>query len=131
VGADIYGWIETREAGSEWWDSAIRIHDIVYRYYAMFASLLGVRNGDPENVTADGRCRAIAPGRGAPLHPSQYYALESHGAGQTWALWSEFAAIDWEEEGKRYTAERPYPVDGLTGWAGDASDGETISMVIG
>jgi hypothetical protein len=115
VGADIYGWVETRTPGGPEWDSAIRIDDIVYRQYGMFASLFGVRNGDPENVTADGRFRAIAPGRGAPPRPSEYYALESHGAGQTWALWSEFAAIDWEEEGKRYIAERPHPIDGLPG----------------
>lgn len=41
MGTDIYGWVETRDPGSEWWDAAVRIHDIVYRQYGMFASLYG------------------------------------------------------------------------------------------
>lgn len=53
MGADIYGWVETRELDSDWWDSAIRIHDIVYRQYGMFASLFGVRNGSKCSDTGD------------------------------------------------------------------------------
>jgi hypothetical protein len=134
MGADIYGWVETRSPGWPEWESAIRITDIVYRQYGMFASLFGVRNGDPEHVTADGRFRAIAPGRGVPADASAYYAQETHGAGQTWALWSELAAIDWEEEGTRYIAEEPHSLDGLPGWGrrrerrGDYFDGGWVTL---
>jgi hypothetical protein len=107
VGADIYGWVETREASSEWWDSAIRIHDIVYRQYGMFASLFGVRNGPHGAATAIGRFRAIAFGRGAPPGASEYFAAEFSGVGETWASWSELAAIDWNEEGELYIADEP------------------------
>ena len=88
----------------------------MYRQYGMFANLFGVRNGDPEHVTAVGRFRAIAPGRGVPADASPYYAQETHGTGQTWVLWSELAAIDWNEEGERYIVEewpgRQYPDPG-------------------
>ena len=110
MGADIYGWVETREPGSEWWDSAIRIHDIVYRQYGMFASLYGVRNGG-NAVTEVGRFRAIAPGRGKPPGASQFYAEEFDrygvGVGETGVLWSELAVIDWNEEGELYIGDEP------------------------
>lgn len=110
MGTDIYGWVETREAGSEWWDSAIRIHDIVYRQYGMFASLFGVRNG-AKGATGAGRFRAIAPGRGAPPGASEFYAEElasyGGGVGETWVLWSELAAIDWDEEGADFIGIEP------------------------
>ena len=110
MGADIFGWVETRETGSEWWDSAIRIHYIVYRQYGMFASLFGVRNGG-NGVTEVGRFRAIAPARGAPHGASQYYTeeLEGYGGGvgETWILWGELAAIDWDEEGELYIGDKP------------------------
>lgn len=110
MGADIYGWVEIRPPDSEQWDAAIRIHDIVYRQYGMFASLFGVRN-DGNGATEVGRFRAIAPGRGAPPGSSGYYAEELDGSGggvgETWVLWSELAAIDWDEEGKHYIAVEP------------------------
>ncbi len=105
MGADIYGWVEIRELGAEGWESAIRIHDIVQRSYSMFASLFGVRNSGSE-VTELGRFRAIAPGRGTPSGASEFYAKESDsyggGVGETWVLWNELAAIDWDEEGEGY-----------------------------
>lgn len=103
MGADIYGWVETREPGSEWWDSAIRIHNIVYRQYGMFASLFGVRNYG-NGATEVGRFRAIAPGRGTPPGASKYYLDEcdESNVGATWVLWSELAAIDWDEQGEEY-----------------------------
>lgn len=111
MGADIHGWVETREPGREWWDSAIRIHDIVHRQYGMFASLFGVRNGNNGEATAVGRFRAIAPDRGAPPGTSQCYTEElasyGGGVGATWALWSELAAIDWDEEGELYIGDEP------------------------
>jgi hypothetical protein len=89
MGTDIYGWVETREPDSAWWDSAIRIHDIVYRQYGMFASLFGLRNGDSE-VTEIGRFRAIAPSRGKPPGASEFYVYEldtyGGGVGETWVL---------------------------------------------
>lgn len=110
MGTDIYGWVETRESGSAWWDSAIRINDIVYRQYGMFASLFGVLNGG-EKVTDIGRFRAIAPGRGRPPGASQFYVEEydsyGGGIGETWVLWSELAAIDWDEEGEQYIETEP------------------------
>lgn len=110
MGADIYSRVETRTPGSEWWDSAIRIHDIVYRQYGMFASLFGVRNGG-NGPTAVGRFRAIAAGRGAPSRASEFYAeeVDSHGGGvgETWVLWSELATIDWDEEGEMYIGDEP------------------------
>ena len=107
MGADIYGWVETRRPGSEWWDSAIQIHHIVYRQYGMFASLFGVRNGG-EGATAVGRFRAIAPGRSMPDDASVFCWDEfvaDQGLHATWVLWSELAAINWEEEGKSYLDE--------------------------
>ena len=109
MGTDIYGFVETREPGSEWWDSAIRIHDIVYRQYGMFASLFGVRNGGSD-ATEAGRFRAIAPDRGAPPGVSEFYTYEREnlgGVGETWVLWSELAAIDWDEEGDFYIGIDP------------------------
>jgi hypothetical protein len=105
MGADIYGWVETRKTGSEWWDAAICIHDIVYRQYGMFASLFGVRNGG-DGATENGDFRAIAAGRGSPVHASEYYESERDdsggGVGETWVLWSELQRTDWQEEGKGY-----------------------------
>lgn len=102
MGADIFGWVETRDPGAQWWHSAIRIHDIVYRSYAMFASLFGIRNG-PTNPSEDGRFHAIAAGRGAPPGASEFYVGErdNYGGqvGETWVLGTELAAIDWDEEG--------------------------------
>lgn len=110
MGRDIYGWGETREPNSEWWDSAIRIHDIVYRQYGMFASLFGLRNGS-NLVTDVGRFRAIAPGRGKPPGASEFYVEEldnyGGGVGETWVLWRELAAIDWDEEGEQYIGDEP------------------------
>ncbi|HEU4785033.1 MAG TPA: hypothetical protein VFS83_16980, partial [Ktedonobacterales bacterium] len=110
MGADIYGWVETREPGSEWWDSAIRIHDIVQRSYSMFASLFGVRNGS-SGATEVGRFRAVASGRGTPPGASEFYAYEidnlGGGVGETWVLWSELAVIDWNEEGELYIGDEP------------------------
>lgn len=122
MGADVYGWVETRERDYEGagWESAIRIRDIVHRSYSMFAGLFGVRNylvrdrlprPDYYNVVAVGQFRAIAPGRGAPLQASRWYVEERDDYGgpvaETWALWSELAAIDWDEEGEIYIAEDP------------------------
>ena len=111
MGADIYGWVEVREPNSEWWYAAIRISHIVDRYYGMFASLFGVRNGGQES-TEDGRFRAIASGRGAPPGASEYYRREwdehEGGVGETWVLWSELTAFDWEEEGSKYVDEQGY-----------------------
>jgi hypothetical protein len=107
MGADIHGWVEIREAGSEWWHSVIQIDYLVYRQYGMFASLFGVRNGDLGTPAAVGHFRAIAYGRGAPPGASPHYATESEGVGETWALWSELAAIDWEEEGLPWVDDGP------------------------
>jgi hypothetical protein len=111
MGADIWGWVETREDVDQWWQSAIRIRDIVYRQYGMFASLFGLRNGNHGTVTEVGRFRAIAPGRGAPPQASGWYTEErdAYGGavGETWVLWSELAVIDWEEEGEDYLSDEP------------------------
>jgi len=82
-----------------------------------FASLFGVRNAGlagssgvmGRGVTAVGRFRAIAPGRGAPRGASEYFSEEFDGAGigATWVLWSELAAVDWEEEGDEYRDNEP------------------------
>lgn len=110
MGADIWGWVETRKPGSEQWDAAFEIHDIVYRQYGMFASLFGLRNGD-ETVSATGRFRAIAAGRGAAPDASAAYLedLDSYGGGvgETWVLWSELAEVDWDEEGEYYIGDEP------------------------
>ena len=105
MGTDISGWVETRTPGSEWWDATIRIDHIVYRQYGMFASLFGVRNGAP----GDEQFRAIAPGRGVPPGASEDFSSDFGGFGvrETWVLWSELAAIDWEEEGEEYIDEEP------------------------
>jgi hypothetical protein len=74
MSTDIYGWVETHFGDKPEWDAAIRIRPIVHRQYGMFASLFGVRNAGlagssgvmGRGVTAVGRFRAIAPGRGAP-----------------------------------------------------------------
>jgi|GEM_PF-1402230 hypothetical protein len=111
MGADIHGWVETRVAeGEEWWEAAIRIHDIVHRQYGMFASLFGLRNGAPSVISAVGRFRAIAPARGAPPGASYYYEQDrdNYGGavGETWVLWSELASIDWDEKGTGELRER-------------------------
>lgn len=110
VGADIYGWVEIRDPGDEGWEAAIRIHDIVHRQYGMFASLFGVRNGSDAAATKAGRFRAIAPGRGAPPGASGWYNEDREGsgaAGETWVLWRELAAIDWDEQGEYYIGDEP------------------------
>ena len=66
MGTDIYGWVETRTPDSEWWDAAIRIDNIVYRQYGMFASLFGICNWNGGEAGEVGRFRATAPGRGVP-----------------------------------------------------------------
>ncbi|HKS71284.1 MAG TPA: hypothetical protein VJQ45_12745 [Ktedonobacterales bacterium] len=106
MGTDISGWVETRKAGSNWWDAAIHIDDIVYRQYGMFASLFGMRNGAPGAEVF----RAIAPNRGVPPGASEYFSADFNGfgVGETWVLWSELAAIDWDEEGEEeYIDEEP------------------------
>lgn len=109
MGADIHGWVEFRKSGDEWWEAIIRIDELVYRSYANFASLFGVRNGGYREATAIGRFRAIAPGRGAPPHASAIYRVErgEYGVavGETWALWTELAEIDWDEEGEQYVGD--------------------------
>lgn len=111
MGADISGFVETRRAGSEWWDSAIRIDNIVYRQYGMFASLFSVRNGGSEAVE-DGEFKAIAAARGEPPQASEYYETErdAYGGavGETWVLWSELQQIDWQEEGEGYLDTEGY-----------------------
>jgi hypothetical protein len=87
VGADISGWVEIRPPKSEWWEAAIRIHDIVRRNYGMFVSLFGVRNwgedptsdSDYERTLEHGQFRAIAPGRGEPPRAFEHYRNERHG----------------------------------------------------
>jgi hypothetical protein len=65
----------------------------------MFGSLFGWRNGDHG-------FRPVAAGRGSPAHISTEYFVErdNYGGqvGETWALWSELAAIEWKEEGEAY-----------------------------
>lgn len=109
MGTDIHGFVETRRSDSEWWDAAIRIHNIVYRQYGMFASLFGIRNGGSQ-VIEDGEFRAIAPARGEPPHASSYFLSDwNHfGVGETWVLWSELQQIDWQEEGEGYIDEDGY-----------------------
>jgi hypothetical protein len=106
MGVDIHGWVETRRPKSEEWEAAIRIDDIVYRQYGMFASLFGVQNWGQERTLENGRFWAIASGRGAPERASSYYREErdrNGGAvGETWVLWSELAVINWDEEGGEY-----------------------------
>jgi hypothetical protein len=110
MGADIWGWVETREPGTNQWDAAFEIHDIVYRHYGMFASLFGLRNGDT-TVSETGRFRAIAAGRGAPPGASASFVEDRDGyggaVGETWALWSELAAVNWDEEGEYYIDDEP------------------------
>jgi hypothetical protein len=113
MGNDIWGWVEIRppERG---WTGAIRISDLVYRQYGMFASLFGVENSGTE-AREVGRFRAIAAGRGAPPHASHLYVEERDAigaaVGETWVLWAECAAIDWDEDGEDYIdVEPPYVV---------------------
>ncbi len=111
MGADIHGWVEIRPRNYRW-DAAIIIDEIVYRQYGMFASLFGVRNGGGnDQVVAVGHFRAIAPGRGEPPEASYFYREErgNYGGavGETWVLWSELAAIDWDEEGQLYVNDGP------------------------
>ena len=118
MGVDIYGWVETHEPENEWWNGTIQIHDIVRRNYGMLASLFGVRNAGYEVREGSDwwenkiyRFRAIAPGRGVPPGASQAYQEEDRegcgAVGETWALWSELATIDWDEEGAFYIGEEP------------------------
>lgn len=104
MGNDIAGWVEIRPPEHEW-TGAIRISDIVYRQYGMFASLFGVENSGAE-ARELGRFRAIAAGRGAPPDASYLYEEERDAmggvVGETWVLWTELAAIDWDEEGEYY-----------------------------
>lgn len=75
----------------------------------MFASLFGVRNGG-SGTTEDGEFRAIAAGRGMPPSASDYFEEQwrnSGGVGVTWVLWSELAAINWDEEGECYIEDAP------------------------
>jgi hypothetical protein len=94
VGSDISGWVEIRDR--EWgeWHGVIRICYLVHRSYGMFASLFGIRNY--------GRFRPTAEGRGAPDNCSNEFHAEWQDGrglvGTTWVLWSEIAAIDWDEE---------------------------------
>jgi hypothetical protein len=97
-----------RSPGRESWYDLLPIDDIVYRQYGMFASLFGVRNWGHQRAVEHGRFRAIAPGRGEPHGVSARYRSEREGngaVGETWVLWSELAAIDWEEEGGEYIGE--------------------------
>lgn len=75
MGADTSGWVETRKAGGEWWDAAIRIDNIIHRQYSMFASLFGIRNGSDEEPADVGRFRAIAYGRGVPPGASAFVSV--------------------------------------------------------
>ncbi len=103
--------METQRHNHEWWDAATRIDDIIQRQYAMCASHFGVRTwgavhiSDPEHESAreHGRFRAIAPGRGETPRASEHYRSERHGGdvvGETWVLWSEHAAVEWDEWGE-------------------------------
>ena len=84
----------------------------------MYASLFDVRNGEHGKVTEFGRFRATAPGHGVPPQPSQWYREERdtyRGAvGETWVLWSELAAIDWDEKNARRERRGDYLIGG---WA--------------
>jgi hypothetical protein len=99
MGVDIYGWVEVKRRDWDQWDGVIRIRFLVWRSYGMFGSLFGWRNEDHE-------FRPIAARRGSPEHVSEEYFVErdSYGGqvGETWALWRELAAIDWDEEGEAY-----------------------------
>lgn len=95
MGADIYGWVEVKHPniGHEHWHAVVMIEDLVDRSPGMFRSLFGHRN--------HGEIRPIAKGRGLPPDASVEVksACEDDGAvGTTWILWSEIAAIDWDEE---------------------------------
>src|SRR5579859_4903007 len=115
MGVDIYGWVETHEPENEQWNGVIQIYDMVRRNYGMLASLFGVRNEGYEVREGSDwwnnkiyRFRAIAPGRGAPPGASAAYREERDNlapVSETWALGSELAAIDWDEEGAFYIGE--------------------------
>jgi hypothetical protein len=98
MGVDISGWVEFEpDDAPGYWQPLIRIDDLVYRSYGMFASLFGVRN----NFHG---FHPIAPSRGEPPHCSWLYKQDRAEAGgvvnETWALWSELLAVDWDEEGQ-------------------------------
>ena len=109
---EIYGWVETRYLQNfEPWDAAIRIYALVLpRNYEMFASLFGVKNNGDVYATEHGRFRAIAPGRGKPPGASHWYLAEREEweanltpvVNESWVLWSEIAAVDWNEEANDY-----------------------------
>jgi len=91
----------------------------------MYASLFGVRNWsnrmlphDVERVIPVGQFRAIAPGRGAPPNASPEYERDRYVGvvGETWVLWTELAAIDWDEEGEQYVDDEPPYL--VSGWPG-------------
>lgn len=110
MGADIYGWVETWDAANEQWDAVVLIDHLVYRQYGMLVSLFGFRNGGP-TPSENGRFRAIAAARGAPPSASPRY-LDNRGdldwvIGETWVLWRELAAIDWDEEGAYCIGDDP------------------------
>ena len=96
---------------------AIQIYDFVRRNYGMIASLFGVRNEGYEVREGSDwwenkvyRFWAIAPRRGVPPGASPAYQEEHESlapVSETWALWSELAAIDWDEEGAFYIGEEP------------------------
>lgn len=116
MGTDIHGWVEIRDLErGNWWSGVISVRSFVHRSYGMFASLFGERNMGNE-------FRPIAAQRGAPEGISDEYAEarvgygESAEIGETWILWSELAAVDWEEEGQLYLGEdgnvHSYPAPG-------------------
>lgn len=115
MGADIQGWVEIKRPGHDWWDAAILVDKIVHRSDGMFASLFGLRNADEWGETGFaevGRFRAVAPGRGEPPDATSRYRedRDDYGGqvGETWVLWSELAAVDWDEEGSEYIGEDGY-----------------------
>ncbi|WIG60004.1 MAG: hypothetical protein OJF49_002752 [Ktedonobacterales bacterium] len=112
MGADINGWVEIREEHADAWRGVIRIDDLVHRSYGMFCSLFGFRNWPH-------RFRPVAPERGAPPGASAEYEDERDGyggpVGETWILWSEFADINWNEEGRQYIDEETDYVESLPG----------------
>lgn len=109
MGADIHGWVEVPIEGTDQWAAAFEV-GYVDRAYGMFASLFGVRNGAERRASEEGRFRAIAAARGEPPDASVAYLQDrdaNGGVGETWVLWSELAAVDWDEEGEEIIWEQP------------------------
>jgi hypothetical protein len=103
MGVDISGWVEFEpDDAPGYWQPLIRIDDLVHRSYGMFASLVGVRNNTHG-------FQPIAPNRGEPPHCSWLYKQDRAEAGgvvnETWVLWSELLAVDWDEEGQAFIDE--------------------------